>query len=152
MTLTDYRDLIASKAALYGLDPDLVEAVVLTESSGHTDAFRHEPLFYQKYLRGKEPWVAWHPRRISSSYGLMQVMAPVAYELGLTGCPERLFQPEIGLEYGCKKLHREMQWADGNAAKALGAYNAGRGNWGGERALAYVEKVMANLRRVRAAA
>ncbi len=152
MSLTDYRDLIVSKAALYGLDVDLVEAVVVTESSGHTDAFRHEPLFYQKYLRGKEPWIAWNPRRIGSSYGLMQVMAPVAYELGLTGPPERLFLPEIGLQYGCKKLHQLMQWADGNAAKALGAYNAGQGNWGGEAALRYVERVMSNLRRVKAAA
>lgn len=142
---TDYRAMIETFAPMYGLDPDVVEALVLVESSGNTDAFRYEPEFYDRYLKDKEPWTHWNRRRISSSYGLCQVMAPVAYELGLTGPPERLFIPEVGLEYGCKKLAAELRWANGDLGKALAAYNAGRGNFKSAAGKAYAARVLTTL-------
>src|SRR5690349_19412236 len=85
-----YRREIEEVARAHALDPDLIEAVVLTESSGRTDAFRHEPDFYRRYLQGKPEWAGTNPRRVASSYGLMQVMYPVAKELGFEGQPEDL--------------------------------------------------------------
>jgi soluble lytic murein transglycosylase-like protein len=82
-----YRPQIERIAGRYDLDPVLVEAVVWTESTDHTDAFRPEPNFYRRYLKGKPEWAGWVPRRISSSYGLMQVMYTTAILNGWAGEP-----------------------------------------------------------------
>lgn len=124
---TPYRAEIEAAAKAHGLEPDLVEAVVMTESSGHTDAFRWEPNFYAKYLAGKPQWADWAPRRVASSYGLMQVMYVVARELGFTGEPELLFVPRVGLDWGCRKLATLLAWSGGNVLQALAAYNGGKG-------------------------
>jgi soluble lytic murein transglycosylase-like protein len=70
MSTTLYRAHIQGAAHEHGLDPDLVEAVVYCESAGKTDAFRYEPGFYERYIKGKKMWEGCNPRRISSSYGL----------------------------------------------------------------------------------
>lgn len=123
-------------ARAHSLDPLLVAAVVLQESAGNTDAFRHERLFWNRYLKRKPEWAGQNPRRVSSSYGLMQVMFPVAQERGLakTVPPERLFEPEVGLEFGCAHLRHVMDWVDTKYASfagqdrlraALASYNGG---------------------------
>lgn len=88
------------------LDPILVAAVVIKESAANTDAFRHEPDFYNRYIKPKGLYPGWNPRRVSSSYGLMQIMLPVAHERGYPKDlhPEMLFVPETGLDYGCRQL------------------------------------------------
>ncbi len=139
---TAYRDLVQAKAGAHGLPWDLVEAVVFMESAGHTDAFRYEPEFWVRYLKDKPEYRDLLPRRVSSSYGLMQVMLPVARECGFTGEPEELFVPATGLEFGCRKLATEMYWAGGNINKALGAYNAGRGGWNSPAGVAYSTGVL----------
>lgn len=152
MSVADYRAIIAETAAAHQLDPRLVEAVVAVESSGNTDAFRFEPGFYELYLRGKREYAGQIPRRISSSYGLMQVMATTARQHGFTGEPEELFVPRVGLEYGCRHLAMLLRWAKGDVPKALGAYNAGQGNWDDARGRAYavkVEKALPPAREVR---
>lgn len=141
---TRYFDLIKQVAAAHNLDPILVEAVVVKESSGNTDAFRFEPDFYNRYLKLSKDW-EWarkkyaNPRRISSSFGLMQVMFPVAVEDGYPKAdpPEWLFIPEVGLEYGCRRLRRLQMWAEATGAAvdphqrllaSLAAYNGGKGS------------------------
>lgn len=124
-----FRAEIEVVASRYGLDPNLVEAIVRVESSGLTHAYRYEPAFYQTYLANNPEYDGGNPRRVSASYGLMQVMYPVARELGLSGEPENLFVPLVGLEFGCKKLHQLLKWSKGNVDQALAAYNGGkRGN------------------------
>lgn len=139
---TRYTALIAEVALAYKLEPVLVEAVVLKESAGNTDAFRFEVNFYNRYLKVAPEW-AWarqkyaNPRRISSSYGLMQVMWVVALEEGYSKDvpPEGLFVPKVGLVYGCRRLQKLMLWAKGFPAvdpdnqllAALASYNGGRG-------------------------
>lgn len=139
---TDYPGLkfywpaiqVAAKA--HNLDPNLVAAVVLQESSANTDAFRHERLFWNRYLKRLPEWTNENPRRVSSSYGLMQIMYPVAVERGLarTVPPEALFGPELGLEFGCRHLAHCMDWEDAKYASfpgqdrlraALASYNGG---------------------------
>ena len=125
---------VAAKA--HGLDPLLVAAVVLQESAANTDAFRHERLFWNRYLKRLPEWTNLNPRRVSSSYGLMQVMFPVAVERGYpaTHSPEGLFVPEVGLEYGVKHLRYMMDRIDAQFPQipgqdrlraALASYNGG---------------------------
>jgi soluble lytic murein transglycosylase-like protein len=144
-----YRTEIEDAAKRYGLDADLLEALVLTESSGLTNAYRFEPDFHRRYLVGKREWDGKNPRRVSASYGLAQVMFPVAVELGFMGEPEDLFSPVVGLEYGARKLAQLVKWADGDVDKALAAYNGGAGNWKAPVPQRYVTTVKANLLRVR---
>jgi soluble lytic murein transglycosylase-like protein len=139
---TDYPGLrfywadiqVAAKA--HQLDPLLVAAVVLQESAANTDGFRHERLFWNRYLKSRPEWASLNPRRVSSSYGLMQVMFSTAIEHGYPKDqpPELLFRPEIGLEYGCRVLRRMMDRIDAKYATkpgqdrlraALASYNGG---------------------------
>jgi len=123
-----YRAEIRTAAAAHGLDPRIVEAVVMVESAGKTHAYRYEPGFWARYLAAKPEWMHLNPERVSASYGLMQVMYPVAREMGfLFADPELLFVPSTGLEFGCRKLASLMQWAEGDVVRALAAYNGGKG-------------------------
>lgn len=147
---TWYDAEIAAAASRYGLPPDLVTAVVITESSGLTHAYRYEPAFWARYLKDKPEWDGSNPARVSASYGLMQVMFPVAVELGFNRHepPEYLFVPIIGLEYGCKKLRAQMDWAKGDVRAALASYNGGKlqnAPGGPLRNEAYVAKVERRL-------
>lgn len=127
---------IQTAAKANGLDPLLVCALVLQESSANTDAFRHERLFWNRYLKRLPEWTNENPRRVSSSYGLMQIMYSTAVERGLarTVPPERLFEPEVGLEFGCRQLKHCFEWQDARFPGAapqdkqlagLASYNGG---------------------------
>lgn len=140
----------------HGLTPDLVQAVCLIESSGRTDAFRAEPAFWDRYLRDKPEWDGANPRRVAASYGLLQVMFPVAVEFGMarTEPPEYLFVPLIGLHYGCAVLAERLAWARGDIRAALASYNGGKGGnapGGVLRNAAYADKVLARMARLQAA-
>lgn len=145
-----YRDEVEKTAQTFGLDPNVVQAVCLVESSGKTHAYRHEPAFWTKYLAPKAEWKTGNPDRVSSSYGLMQIMFPVACELGYGDKPEGLFVPEVGLYWGCKKLKALLTWANGNLDQALAAYNGGKGGNARPpyRNSAYVAKVKRALARI----
>jgi soluble lytic murein transglycosylase-like protein len=140
--MTDYRRLIEQVAADLELDGDLVEAVVIAESNGHADAFRFEPAFYERYLKGKPEYAGQIPRRVASSYGLMQVMYTTAQQYGFSGHPEILFVPDTGLRYGCLHLRAMLQWADGDLHKAVAAYNGGQANWTSDKPQRYATRVL----------
>lgn len=135
--LKHYWPLIQQKATEHGLDPYLLAALVLQESSGNTDGFRWEPDFYNRYIRPKNLYPGQNPRRVSSSYGLCQVMLPTAHERGYPKDqpPEGLFVPEVGLEYGCKQLKWLQAWLERTYPTSppprrlralLASYNGGR--------------------------
>jgi len=152
--MTAYRAEIVAASTKHALKPDLVEALVLIESSGRTHAYRYEPQFWTKYMLGKPAWAGTNPARVSASYGLMQIMYPVAVEVGFTGSdPEYLFVPSIGLEFGCRQLAQLLAWAQGDANQALCAYNGGRGGNGVHpfRNQPYADRVLAALATVQAA-
>jgi len=145
---TAYRAEIVAAAKTHGLDPDLVEALVLVESSGRTHAYRYEPAFWTRYLATNPAYQHLNPERVSASYGLMQIMFPVAVEVGYTAHdPEYLFVPSIGLEYGCRKLAALLRWAHGSVPQALAAYNGGQGGNAAPpyRNQPYVDRVVARL-------
>jgi soluble lytic murein transglycosylase-like protein len=137
--LTAYRREIEQAAREHGLPPNLLEALVLVESSGKAHAYRFEPGFWRRYLQDKTEYRGANPERVSSSYGLCQVMYPVAKELGFQGEPEMLFVPSVSLFFGAAKLKELLLWANGEVDKAVAAYNAGRGNW--QKAGGYVTKI-----------
>lgn len=147
--MTLYRRMIERAAKVHNLDPDLVEAIVVAESGGLTDAFRFEPVFFDHYLKGRPEYDREIPRRVSSSYGLMQVMFTTAQQYGFVGPPELLFVPETGLRLGCQHLAKLLSWADRDLRQALAAYNGGQGNWHAPTPQAYAAKVLAILGTVR---
>jgi soluble lytic murein transglycosylase-like protein len=146
--VTPYRSLIEHAAARYRLDPNLVEAVCIAESSGLTSAFRYEPGFYTRYLKGKPEYAGMIPQRVSSSYGLLQVMYTTAQQYGYQEPPEHLFVPETGLKYGCLHLAAMVDWAGGNVRQALAGYNGGKGNWKADQPQRYASRVLALYRSV----
>jgi len=160
-----YRAEIDVAAAAHGLDADLVAAVVMQESNGWTSAFRHESEFWDKYLKRNPLWKDRNPREVSSSYGLMQVMYVVAVEHGFTGKPWELFDPAVGLEYGCRVLAKLFTWArsqyTGLASAeqaivrraALAAFNGGRGGNGPNGPLRnrdYADEVLRRYQKIKA--
>lgn len=133
---TAYRPVIFGQANTQGLDPYLVEAIVWQESRGQADAFRWEPLFWQRYMVKQAQFKGLYPpRRYAASYGLMQIMWVVAKELGFEGEPELLFVPSTNLYWGCKKLRSLFDWAAGfsevpspvRLQAVLASYNGGKG-------------------------
>ncbi len=100
----DLRRLAKRAAAQYGLAPELVRAVVRTESGGN-------------------------PRAVSraNAYGLMQLTQGTAVELaGESLTVEQIMEPERNLDLGCKYLRRLLD-RYGDLRLALMAYNAGPG-------------------------
>jgi len=158
---TDYAALIVKVSTELGLDPDLVEAITIKETRkvingvsylSRADAFRFEEGFYNRYLKGKPEWKGKIPRRIASSYGLMQVMYTTAFQFGFRGEPELLFVPENSLFWGGKYLRYLLQWSGGHEHKACAAYNGGQGNWQAPIPQAYADEILSLCADLRSAA
>jgi soluble lytic murein transglycosylase-like protein len=136
-----YKALIVETARKYQLDPVLIAAMSWQESSLQTDAYRFEPDFWNRYLKPKPEYRDLNPRRVSASYGLLQVMYCRVHEDKLTDNdalpPEHLFVPELGLDTGCALFAELLGWAKARTIPAgirttpefiaLCAYNGGRG-------------------------
>ncbi|HXN49961.1 MAG TPA: lytic transglycosylase domain-containing protein [Bryobacteraceae bacterium] len=90
--------LIAGAAGRQGLDPDFVASVVKAESGFVTTATSPK-----------------------GAQGLMQLMPHTAATLGVTN----VFDPASNLEGGTRYLRQLLDRYEGDAVKALAAYNAG---------------------------
>lgn len=152
--MTVYRPLIEHVAAARSLDPNLVEAFVLKESSGDRWAWNPEPRYrYLWNVRTQQPFRAltfaeqaseqppadfpclagdrdqeWWGQQ--ASWGLLQVMGAVAREHGFTGrFLTELCDPGVNLTIGCTVLAQLLTWSGGDIRKAAAAYNGGRGGY-----------------------
>jgi hypothetical protein len=167
------RALIVAVAEAHGLAHSIVEAVVRTESSGNPWAWNPEPRYrYFWDVKANRPFRKVTMLEIANqfppadfpalagdrdqewwaqqaSFGLTQVMGAVARELGFRGpYLTELCQPEVNLEYGCRKLRGDLRWAHGDVRVMLAAYNGGRdGNAPGAplRSAAYADKVLSRV-------
>ncbi len=128
MVKPEIREKIEDTAKLYGIDPDLVEAFVMAESSGNPQATRYEPAFYKRYIQPLIPKEGITPHEAigrATSWGLMQIMGQVARERGFKGEFEELLTPNQGLDWGCKHLKRFLKRYDPDLDAAIASYNAG---------------------------
>ncbi len=96
---TDKYYLVIQKAAdQYQIDPHLIKAIIMTESSYNPRAVSH---------RGAK--------------GLMQLMPGTAKELGVEDC----FNPALNIDGGVRYFKKLLDRFGGDVALALAAYNAG---------------------------
>lgn len=122
--------LIIKKAEKYQIEENLLRAIVLLESGGNPYAMRAEPSYpwlYKVIQLSKELKCTGPTMRQmqSTSWGLMQIMGAVAYELGFKGWGSELCNPEINLEYGCRFLKQKIVKYGPNVFDIYAAYNAG---------------------------
>jgi soluble lytic murein transglycosylase-like protein len=109
----------------YDIDPDLIEAIVMTESSGDPNATRYEPAFYERYIKPLGLPEAEGKKR-ATSYGLMQIMYQSAWEDGYRDSAERLLKIDVGLNWGVKHLKKKIAlYGKQDINRAISAYNAG---------------------------
>ncbi len=101
--------IIVSKANKYGVDENLIKAIIRTESN------------YNIYAMRREPHIE------DTSWGLMQVLLRTAQEV--LNKPDLsandLLKPEINIEAGTKYFKQKLVTYKGNIKHALSAYNAG---------------------------
>lgn len=95
-----FESIIQKASAKYGVDADLVKAVIQNES-------------------------AYDPEAVSSAgaLGLMQLMPATAASLGV----ENPLDPEENIEGGVKLLRELLNQFGGNLTNTVAAYNAGAG-------------------------
>ena len=126
-TTVDARRQLAMKyATKYGIETTLVCALCEQESSWNPWSVRFEPGFLNRYVRPSDPT---RPTTLditkAMSFGLMQIMGETAIELGFTGkYLTELCDPNVGLEFGCKKLKKCFD-VHGGVEPSLLAYNGG---------------------------
>lgn len=72
------------------------------------------------------------------SLGLCQIKLSTARYMGYKGNRAGLFDPEVNAKFAARYLRYQLRRYDGDMAKALTAYNAGRDTGNRE----YVEKVL----------
>jgi len=99
--LSPYEDIIREAALKYGVDPDLVRAVIRTESN-------FNPLAQSR----------------AGAQGLMQLMPRLAKELGISNP----FDPRENVLGGTQYLSKLLDRHDGNVSLALASFNAGPRN------------------------
>ena len=126
----DWESIAEKYANMFGVPVELVKAIIMVESSGRPWVSRRENGYY--------------------SYGLMGITYPTARDMGFSGNPSKLFDPEVNVYYGVKYLRWLMDrpHIDGDIEKLAAAYNAGPDlrPWPSE----YVEKVKYWMRRISA--
>lgn len=131
-----YEVDIRGYARQNGLEPALVAALILTESSGNPHAYRYEDGFYQRYLANqpsKHLGLVWDEgvteeseRRLRAfSFGLCQIMGQTAREYGFEGPLPELFNTSINIRLGCQILGSHLKHFR-DLDLALSAYNSGR--------------------------
>jgi soluble lytic murein transglycosylase-like protein len=119
------RALAAKYAAKYSLSTELVCAVIEQESSWCQWSYRYEPGFYNHYILplNLEEQVG---RFRATSWGLMQIMGQTAREFGFIGqFMSELCDPDVGLDFGCKKLKKCIDDSGGDEALGLLKWNGG---------------------------
>ncbi|HID97401.1 MAG TPA: lytic transglycosylase domain-containing protein [Thermodesulfobacteriaceae bacterium] len=96
----DYTRIIREAGKYHGIDPDLIRAIIYTESHGDVFAYSRQ-----------------------GAMGLMQLMPGTALELKVSNP----FNPKANIWGGAKYLRRMLKRFNGNVVLAIAAYNAGPG-------------------------
>jgi soluble lytic murein transglycosylase-like protein len=158
VTLRELTDAAKAEADKQGLDRDFVSAIISAESSWNPWVVRHEPLYTYLYCPREcaskfgIPSATTETFMQKTSFGLMQVMGAVAREAGFDRWLTELLQPEIGLQYGCMHLKKQLARYGGDEMKAAASYNHGSAQMTSGRLFVnqwYVDRVHAKLLELR---
>jgi len=134
--LTSLKFYINKVCSEFNIDPEILKAIVWTESKGNPDAIRYEEGFYVRYVRNQRPLIGHHSKGVCSyktekhsrsmSWGLCQIMGQTARELGFKGdfCSE-LNDPKTNLYYGAKCLRSKINQEKGDLYAGILRYNGG---------------------------
>lgn len=121
--------LARQKAQKYGIDGDLVCAIIEQESAWNPWAIRFEPGFYEHYIVPiiqSQHLSKTEANARATSWGLMQTMGEVAREYGFGGTYlSALCDPESGIEIGCKYFSALLGKVGNNVDAALMRWNGG---------------------------
>jgi soluble lytic murein transglycosylase-like protein len=125
-----YIAMITGIAKIVGVPPYLLLAVCMTETNLTNAMLKHD---------GNSP-----------TYGVCQIKAGTAFDLGYKGSPEGLMEPKTNVLYAAKYLKYQLDRYDGNFCKSISAYNAGsyiesQNSPGYPKNLRYVRNVQKNL-------
>jgi len=127
--LNDWIGLLPGIGQKYQIDPALLRAIIMVESSGNEYAARHEKgwkwldrvMFFARAIFVTQDTEEAFQK---TSWGLMQVMGSVAREHGFVGPLNKLHQPSLGIDIGARHLAKFLlKYKDITAAVA--SYNAG---------------------------
>lgn len=153
--MQEYSDIINQVANQLGLDPILIQAIIMQESAGDTWARRFEKSYFdrerfldpERFAEASHLSVNTEKVDQSTSWGLMQIMGVVAREVGYSGKLAKLLIPERGIFWACKKLqlltHKYQKLED-----IIASWNAGSPQYladGKYFNQGYVDAVMANI-------
>lgn len=136
-----FAQAIDEAADKYSLDPELVAAIIVRESSCNPWATRFEPRFFEKYIAGKAakdlpghvpaafPTLPTERVHRATSWGLMQILGETARELGFSDdCLPALLSPRRNIDLGAKLLRKLIDRSREKAEpvrEALLNYNGG---------------------------
>lgn len=125
--ISPYNTILIHHSARNFLDENLVKAIIWRESSGFPNVSRWE-----------EPLQCY-------SYGLIGITYTTAQQMGFTGNPGGLFDPDTNVRYGTDYLRWQLDRYSEDVRKAVSAYNAGTYT---ETNKAYVDRVLEYLSRL----
>lgn len=132
------HQIIIEACKQYEIPVEVLASLIIRESSGNVGASRYEPLFYHRYIEGKN--LPGHvppnpPRGINLtterrarafSYGLCQIMGSTAREFGYDSNNWfDIYDPRINIFLGAKILRAYIDQKKGDVRKGLLRYNGG---------------------------
>jgi soluble lytic murein transglycosylase-like protein len=133
-----YKPIIEEMGARFLLEPALVMAIIKVESNGDTMAYNPEGEwesdgwhgFWNNYIKDNPKFKDHYLGKyicLNGAFGLMQILAVRAMERGFgwDRDPSELWNPRVGILYGCLNLRMLLNRYKGNIWDAVAAYNQG---------------------------
>jgi len=144
----------------YKIKKLLLKALAITESNLNERAYRYEPKYWERYMKGKPEWEGRDVAEVSASYGICQIMYGTAVWLGWKGSGEDLYNPVVNIELGAKLLRKLLDKVNKFESSALWSieialsrYNGGAwknpDKFGKLRTQKYVDKIFDNWCKLR---
>lgn len=106
----EYDKVFCVAGRQFNIKKLLLKSIGLVESNLDPKAFRHEPLYWERYMKNDPLWADKDPQIVSSSHGICQIMFLTAWNLGLTGEIEKvrddLLDPTINITLAAKLMRQ----------------------------------------------